>query len=151
MTAARRIADFSGTDDDFAGWLFVIARNLCANANRRSQRRATTPTDVDPRHLVRHRAEDDADAVAAADWIQRTLAHLSPRERDVVAAIDIAGLDIDTTSRLLSISRAAVRAAHHRAMRRLAEVVDVQATAQPPTIALRTRGARDVSRAALTD
>ena len=36
LTAARRIAEFNGSTDDFAGWIFVIARNLALNTARRS-------------------------------------------------------------------------------------------------------------------
>ena len=39
LTAASRIADFSGSSDEFAGWLFGISRNLEANARRRDGRR----------------------------------------------------------------------------------------------------------------
>ena len=43
LTAAQKIADFTGSADQFAGWLFGIARNLAANARRRSVRRDTHP------------------------------------------------------------------------------------------------------------
>jgi len=120
LTAARRIHEFAGSVDDFAGWIFVIARNLTLNAGRRSLRRATTPTALDPRELVDGpMASDEGAEVDSRDWIRRLLAVLSRRERDVVACIDIAGLDVQTTSRVLGISRSAVRVAHHRAMKRL--------------------------------
>jgi RNA polymerase sigma-70 factor, ECF subfamily len=133
MTAARRIAEFSGTTDDFAGWIFVIARNVLTNTNRRGARRATHPTDVDPRLLVRADAHDDTTLVDAADWIDQTLSHLSDREREVVSAIDIAGLDIAATSRLLSMSRSAVRSAHYRARRRLVAVLNAEARSHRPS------------------
>ena len=123
LAAARRIGEFTGSADDFAGWLFVVARNVKTNANRRSARRATMPTDLDPRLLVRHGAPDDMAVVDAADWIRQLLSHLPARERDVVAAIDVAGLDIASTSQLLRMSRTAVRSAHYRGRRRLAAIV----------------------------
>jgi RNA polymerase sigma-70 factor, ECF subfamily len=146
MTAARRIAEFSGTADDFAGWIFVIARNIRANAHRRGVRRATHPTDADPRLLVRTAAPDDTEAVDAADWIRRTLAILSDRERDVVAAIDIAGLDIAAGGRLLSMSRTAVRSAHYRARRRLAARLEEEARSRRPWPAEPRRLPRAVAR-----
>ena len=42
--AASRIADFDGSDDDFGGWLFTIARNHLLNARRKVARRATYGT-----------------------------------------------------------------------------------------------------------
>lgn len=133
MTAARRIAEFSGSVDDFAGWLFVIARNLAVNANRRSLRRGTVPTELDPRQLVPpppFDADEEVAAVDAADWIRRLMSHLSDRERDVVALVDVAGVDLTTAAHVLGLNRTAVRVAHHRAMRRLAELL---ATVDDPT------------------
>jgi RNA polymerase sigma-70 factor, ECF subfamily len=145
-TAARRIAEFSGSADDFAGWIFVIARNGMANVTRRAARRATQPTDVDPRLLTSDPGHDAAAAVDAADWIRRTLSDLAPRERDVVAAIDIAGLDIAATSQLLEMSRTAVRSAHHRARRRLAAVFVEEARSHRPWAAEPRRWPHAVAR-----
>jgi RNA polymerase sigma-70 factor (ECF subfamily) len=151
-TAARRVAEFSGTADDFAGWLFVIARNVMANVQRRSARRATQPTDVDPRLFARHIADDDTAAlVDAADWIRRTLSHLAEREREVVAAIDIAGLDVTAASRLLSMSRTAVRSAHYRARRRLAAVIEEETRSRRPWAAEPQRWPRAVARLTTVD
>ena len=47
LTAAQRIADFSGNSSYFAGWLFGIARNIVLNTSRRSVRRATFPAPMD--------------------------------------------------------------------------------------------------------
>jgi RNA polymerase sigma-70 factor (ECF subfamily) len=120
LVAARRIATFHGDTDDFAGWLFVIARNQVMNTNRRSIRRATTPAGVDPQVLTDEQpiADNPADA-DAGDSVRRLLDHLRPRERDVVACIDIMGLDVETTARQLGMSRPAVRVAHHRGLKRL--------------------------------
>jgi RNA polymerase sigma-70 factor (ECF subfamily) len=117
LTAARRIADFTGTSDEFAGWLFGIARNLAGTTRRRSLRRDThasaMDTDTpDPR-------EGPELHVVARDWVSRSLASLTPRERDVVACIDVVGLDVESTARALNISPVAVRVARHRGLRRL--------------------------------
>jgi len=119
LTAARKVADFNGSADDFAGWLFGIARNLIVNANRRSLRRRTSPTELDPYELAGQHVADVADGTASSDHVRRMLSCLTHRERDVVACIDVAGLDTATTSKVLGISRSAVRVAHHRAIRRL--------------------------------
>jgi RNA polymerase sigma-70 factor (ECF subfamily) len=74
LTAARRIADFTGSRDDFAGWIFVIARNLTANVNRRGIRRATTPTELDPEALGKRQVvEDIATEVAGSFRIRQLL------------------------------------------------------------------------------
>lgn len=120
LVAAERIADFRGDESDFAGWLFGIARRQAANARRRTTRRATTPGDV-PETAGHGSPEPD---VAGADWIRRTLSRLPPREADVLACIDVTGLDVATTAAALGISRAAVRVAHHRGLSRLRRAWD---------------------------
>jgi len=77
------------------------------------------------------------------------LAALPPRERDVVAAIDIADLDVAATSRLLRITRTAVRSAHHRGLRRLAAVLaDDSSGGRPPAAAAELRWPVTVARVA---
>lgn len=141
LTAARRIAEFQGTTDDFAGWIFVIARNLLVNTGRRSTRRATTPTSLDPRELVDDLpTNDEASLIADQDWIRRLLDGLSPREREVVACIDIAGLDVATTSSVLGIGRSAVKVAHHRALKRLRKTLTELDRTDPGTERTPTSG-----------
>lgn len=120
LTAARRIADFSGSSSDFAGWLFGIARNIALNTRRRSTRRATTPTSADGDDVLLWGTRPDwSAAVDAADWARKLLALLPPREAEVVACIDLVGFDVATTAALLGVSSAAVRVSHHRGLRRL--------------------------------
>ena len=74
LTAARRVNEFNGSTDDFAGWIFVIARNLALNTGRRSIRRATTPTPLDPRELVTEQTTTDEGAeVDSREWIRQLL------------------------------------------------------------------------------
>lgn len=137
-TAASRIADFEGDVDAFAGWLFGIARNHVLNTNRRAQRRATAPTDVDPREVAgasrRGGSHPDValgsgyEQVEQLGWIRGLLARLPAREADVVACIDVVGLDVGATARALGLSSNAVRVAHHRALRRLRPIVAAEAT-----------------------
>ena len=132
FTAAAKIADFHGSLDDFAGWLFGIARNHTLNANRRTRRRNTTPTDVDPRELTgRDEADDSPPAADQLDWIRRVLAQLPQREAEVLACIDVVGLDVAATSQALSMSANAVRVTHHRAKKRLRAIVGPGARRSP--------------------
>jgi RNA polymerase sigma-70 factor (ECF subfamily) len=129
LTAAQKVADFSGTGEEFAGWLFGIARHLSANAHRRSLRRGTHPTAEVVTHDVVEGPEAD---LVGRDWVNRALAGLPARERDVVACIDVVGLDVESTARALEISPVAVRVARHRGLARLRKL-----RAEPP---VRTRG-----------
>jgi len=116
LTAAAKIGGFNGTLDEFAGWLFGIARKLSANSYRRHARRNTYPADRVPEPGYDAGLEPQ---LAARDWVDRLLASLPARERDVVACVDVVGLDVAATARALGISQVAVRVAHHRAIGRL--------------------------------
>jgi RNA polymerase sigma-70 factor (ECF subfamily) len=48
---------------------------------------------------------------------------LSPREAEVLACLEVVGLDVAATARALEMSPTAVRVARHRALRRLREVL----------------------------
>lgn len=120
LTAARRIDDFVGSDDDFAGWLFTVARNLASNRRRTSHRRRTDPVAVEAgSDSTWGRVEDASGRVEGEALTRHLLAQLSPREAEVVACVDVAGLDVATTARALGISPVAVRVARHRALGRL--------------------------------
>lgn len=120
LTAASRIADFHGGSDDFAGWLFGIARLQSRNAGRRAQRRRTTPAETrtldlsNPAH-----SPAAAEAPDSEGWVAWVLTHLPERERQVVACLDVVGLDVASTATALRMSASAVRVARHRALKRL--------------------------------
>jgi RNA polymerase sigma-70 factor (ECF subfamily) len=115
LTSAGKIAEFQGTSEEFAGWIFGIARNLSRNATRRSNRRGTDPVE----ELDRPSSDDLEGLLAGRDWVRRALAGLPERERDVVACLDVVGLDVAQTARALDMTPVAVRVAHHRGLRKL--------------------------------
>lgn len=127
LVAAQRIGDFRGSPSDFAGWLFGIARNLDANAQRKAHRRDTFGADFDEN--PRWGSYDSLAAdVAQEDWVRRTLADLPTREAEVVACLDVVGLDVAATARALGMTPTAVRVARHRGLKRLRSVL----ANQPP-------------------
>ena len=132
LTAAQRMADFSGNSSDFAGWLFGIARNITVNTTRRSARRATYPSTMDGLDHGDPATNPDAiTGVDGADWTRRLLAHLPPREAEVVTCIDVVGLDVAATSQALGITAAAVRVSHSRGLRHLRKYLDTRPRAVP--------------------
>jgi RNA polymerase sigma-70 factor (ECF subfamily) len=124
LTAARRIADFTGDRGDFAGWLFGIARNIALARHRTTNRRATSATDpalMDA--TLGGSLSDPALKIAAADATRRLIAELPEREAQVVACIDVVGLDVASTGVALGMSSTAVRVAHHRGLGRLRKIL----------------------------
>jgi RNA polymerase sigma-70 factor (ECF subfamily) len=124
LTAAAKLNDFKGADEDFPAWLFTIARNHASNSRRTALRRRTDPVSVQeaPESTWGSAASD----VSEIDDLQTTrqlLKHLSPREAEVVACIDIVGLDVASTAAALGMNPTAVRVARHRALGRLRGVL----------------------------
>lgn len=119
LVAADRISDFTGGPDDFAGWLFGIARNQARNAQRRTGRRATTPVPDHPQAAW----ITQGSSVEGDDWVRCMLARLPPREGEVLACMEVVGLDSATTASVLGISATAVRVARHRGLSRLRKVL----------------------------
>jgi RNA polymerase sigma-70 factor (ECF subfamily) len=120
LTAASRIADFRGSSSDFAGWLFGIARLQARNVERRTSRRRTAPATSEILDLVNPgHAPAASDSPDADGWVSWLLSHLPERERQVVACLDVVGLDVVSTAAALGIKPSAVRVAHHRALKKL--------------------------------
>jgi RNA polymerase sigma-70 factor (ECF subfamily) len=118
LIAAVRIDGFTGSSSEFAGYLFGIARNLAANDRRRAGRRQTY--GLDPGDLVAVAPQTDPHAeVDDQAWVRWKLSDLPPREREVLACLEVVGLDVATTAAALEISPTAVRVARHRGLRRL--------------------------------
>jgi len=138
LTAAQKVGEFTGTADEFAGWLFGIARHLGANTRRRSGRRSTDPA-ADPEQGSAMTVDGPEGYLVGRDWVRRALAALPERERDVVACLDVVGLDVDSTARALGISAVAVRVAHHRGLRRLRRLETGTEAAQARTESNRSR------------
>jgi RNA polymerase sigma-70 factor (ECF subfamily) len=119
LTAANKIGTFSGTSSDFAGWLYGIARHVAVNTRRRSSRRMTHPMSTADAGELWGVADDETRAVDASAWARQLLRRLPPREAEVLACIDLAGLSVSRTAEILDISAAAVRTSHYRGIRRL--------------------------------
>ncbi|TWG95160.1 RNA polymerase sigma-70 factor (ECF subfamily) [Nocardioides sp. J9] len=129
MVAAERIADFHGDTADFGGWLFGIARNHGANAWRRSGTRSRGL------ELIGAGTEEAVagpeGSLIADEWVRQALAALPPRERDVIACLEVLDLDVATTATALGMSAVSVRVARHRGLRRLRSVLGEPEPAAP--------------------
>lgn len=118
LVAASKVADFSGSSEEFGGWLFGIARKIAANSRRTAERRATAPTDQPESHSVDVLA-DHAVLHAQLEGVRHILDQLPPSERDAVALMDCLGLDSRTACEALGVSSVALRVARHRGLKRL--------------------------------
>jgi RNA polymerase sigma-70 factor (ECF subfamily) len=143
LTAAEKIGGFTGSSSDFAGWLFTIARNLNANARRRTTRRATSPLGADRDDDVWGVEPDRSETVDAAVWARQLLRRLPPREAAALACVDVGGLSVSAAAEVLGVSETAVRMGRHRGLRRLRGLLAAGGPVPPPAAARRS----DIERA----
>jgi RNA polymerase sigma-70 factor, ECF subfamily len=69
--------------------------------------------------LAQGRAPAASDVPDSERWISWVLSHLPARERQVVACLEVVGLDVASTAAALGMNASAVRVAHHRALKKL--------------------------------
>ena len=104
--------------------MFTIARNHASNSRRTALRRRTDPVSVqDAPEATWGYASADHAQVDDLETTRQLLEHLSPREAEVVACIDVVGLDVAATAAALGMTSTAVRVARHRALGRLRKVL----------------------------
>ncbi len=111
-------------DRRFGAWVQVIANNLCVDHMRATAR--TSPTDdvvVDRFEPIGNPPEDALLRAEQAVLIQRALAALPDRQRDVVVARDVDGRRPPEIAAALGLSLGAVDSLLLRARRRLAASV----------------------------
>lgn len=125
LTAADKIATFSGDSDAFGGWLYAIARNQGSHARRKAGHAAAPiatgssielAADLGAAGGVVEQAGAEAERIS---WVRHVLSTLPPKQRDVIACIDVVGLSIEATGVALGMSSSAVRVNRHRGLARL--------------------------------
>ena len=129
LTAADRIATFTGDSDDFGGWLYAIARNQGSHARRKAGHVAAPIATGSGMELAAdagasHVAEQAGAEFERISWIRDLLSTLPPKQRDVIACMDVVGLGVEATSRALGLSPSAVRVNRHRGLARLRKALE---------------------------
>ncbi|HVT76906.1 MAG TPA: RNA polymerase sigma factor [Acidimicrobiales bacterium] len=116
-------------DRRFGAWVQVIANNLCVDHMRAAAR--TTPSDEvgnDSVEAVENAPENAVLRAEQAALIQKALASLPDRQRDVVVARDVDGRRPPEIAAALGLSLGAVDSLLLRARRRLAASVQAMST-----------------------
>jgi RNA polymerase sigma-70 factor (ECF subfamily) len=127
LQVAAGLAGFSGGEAEFRAWLFTIARHRAVDAARARERRPRTVSLADSGAAERLTAPDTADVTLerAATRATLTLIAALPREQaEIIMLRVVAGLDTSAVAGILGKRPGAVRVSAHRALRRLAGVVD---------------------------
>jgi RNA polymerase sigma-70 factor (ECF subfamily) len=119
------LAGFSGGEEAFRAWLFTIARHRAVDAGRSRARRRIVP--LERGGAAERLAPDAADVALERISTRATLALISALPRDqaeIIMLRVVAGLGTRQVASIVGKSPGAVRVAAHRALRRLAAMID---------------------------
>ena len=122
----RNLHAFRGDEQGWRAWVFTIARSRLRDEQRRLGRR---PVPVDTEMLLAVRP-DGADVHGAVEEILTTetalelVARLPREQAEMVLLRHVVGLDVEHTARVVGKKAGAVRVAVHRALRKLAALLE---------------------------
>lgn len=112
----QRAASYNGSGS-VRGWMYGIARNLCANAVKASP---FVESMLDETHVsLRLSPEDEVEEQIKRDRINAMIKEIPLVERQVIEAVYYRGLGIDETAAFLSIPANTVKTRLYRARKRM--------------------------------
>lgn len=129
LEVVRGLGRFNGDDAGLRALAFTIARRRAMDLRRQRARRRTEPRD--PHGLTqdgpRGNVEEEALSSLGNDWaINLITSSLSSNQADVVLLRVLGDLDVRTVARMIGKRPGTVRVLQHRALRRLARVLETE-------------------------
>lgn len=127
LDVARGLDRFVGDEHAFRRLVFTIARRRIIDHGRMRARRRTDPTDMEALVEVADPADPErsvVDGITGEEAVERIRALLSPEQADVILLRTVAGLSVGEVAEVLGRQPAAISVIQHRALRRLARVLD---------------------------
>jgi len=120
------LAGFRGGEQAFRAWLFTIARHRAADAGRSRARRPAVPLTLAEaaEQPMSPDAADLALEAISARAVVALVAELPADHAEIIMLRVVAGLDAVDVARIVGKSPGAVRVTAHRALRRLAGLVE---------------------------
>jgi RNA polymerase sigma-70 factor (ECF subfamily) len=129
LDVARGLARFRGDERALRAWAFTIAKRRVSDLRRRRVRKRFVPTPPD---LLAEAggvgdAEEEAFASLGTDWAFALITWSLPRDQAEVVLLGVLGdLGTNEVARIVGKRPGTVRVMQHRALRRLARVLEAQ-------------------------
>lgn len=134
LAAARGLRSFRGAEATFRGWLFTIARRrLVAHWRERGAHPCEPLQPLDPdvaSDRTRTGTDPESLVLAASDGVaacRAIAAALTNDQADVVLLRVVGGLSVEQVAAMLRKRPATVRVLQHKALRKLADRLSVEA------------------------
>lgn len=129
LDVVRSLPRFRGDEAGLRAFAFTIARRRLLDLRRRRARRGTFPQD--PGTLIQAgptgNVEEEALSSLGTGWaIDLITSSLPPEQADVVLLRVIGDLEVDAVAKIVGKRPGNVRVLQHRALRRLARVLQKQ-------------------------
>ena len=130
LATARGIGSFEGELAGFRAWVFTIARRRAADHRRLAGRRPAIPTDAE--FFNRLKGSNDTaleaiDRMSAQDAVQLITTSLPDEHAELLLLRVLGELDVLHVAEVMGRTPNWVRVTQHRALRRLADVLDAAA------------------------
>jgi RNA polymerase sigma-70 factor (ECF subfamily) len=126
LQVVKGLPGFRGGEEAFRAWLFTIARHRAVDAGRSRSRRTDVPLAVT--EAFEDPAGPDAAELALEAITTRSVVALIktlPRDHaEIIMLRVVAGLEAADVARIVGKTPGAVRVTAHRALRRLADLVE---------------------------
>ncbi len=134
LQIARDLPGFRGDGGSVRGWAARIARNRALDHIRARNRRPVSGAGIDELVHLPDRADTAGEALdaVATDRALAAIATLPREQAEAVLLRVVMGLDSTSAARVLGKRAGSVRMATHRGLRRLAELLDADATFPGP-------------------
>ena len=126
-TIAMKLNDRYTEQGRFEPWLFRVAMNRVRDEMRRLSRHAA-PTD--PLHFEAHGGQADDRDGEAIDSLRRAMDELGPADREVVELRHHGQLSFKQMADLLGEPTGTLLARHHRALRKLKDLIETPVAGQ---------------------
>jgi RNA polymerase sigma-70 factor (ECF subfamily) len=108
-------------NDDDVGYLIRTMRNIFLDQRRQATRRATDPVDPEDLERVEHTGGPGPAQAAEHRELMDFIAALPDEFRDVIVAVDVAGLSYKEASSVLDVPEGTVMSRLYRARKRVVE------------------------------
>lgn len=118
VLVVRKLEQFSGSQDDFRGWVVTIAHHRLIDDVRSRARRPVEPVTDEVLTAAGRSGDAEREAMGrvASEELRRAIGALSPDQQDVVFLRLIAGLSIKEVAAALGKRPGAVKALQARAV-----------------------------------